>query len=179
MKSLKAIELVLKHEGGLSLHPADKGGPTKYGISLKFLRQHKMDMNGDSEIDEVDVSTLTRDEAIEIYLKEFWCKYKYDAINDEKIAIKVFDLCVNMGPIRIHKILQTAMNELAGRNIVAVDGILGPKTISHLNSITWDAFNDQILSCIIEGAAEFYFSLAEAYPSNKVFLKGWLRRVAD
>ena len=54
-KFLKAVEMVLAHEGGYSCDPQDPGGETKFGISKKSYPN-------------LDIEHLSRDEAIEIGL---------------------------------------------------------------------------------------------------------------
>ncbi len=80
----RAIEVVLEHEGDTSTdHPADRGGLTKFGIAQRW--------NPD-----LDVRTLTRAQAIEIYWERYWQGRGYERL-PEAIAIKVFDLAVNLG----------------------------------------------------------------------------------
>jgi lysozyme family protein len=51
---LKAVEIVLEHEGGYSNARGDAGGETKFGISKR-------------EYPNVDIANLTRDDVIAIY----------------------------------------------------------------------------------------------------------------
>ena len=44
-----AIKKVLKHEGGYVDHKNDPGGATKYGISLRFIRQSNTDLDLDGD----------------------------------------------------------------------------------------------------------------------------------
>jgi hypothetical protein len=80
----KAIEVVLEHEGGeFTDDPRDKGGATKFGIAQRW--------NPD-----VDVKSLTRSQAIVIYWDRYWKGRRYEEL-PEQVAIKVFDLAVNLG----------------------------------------------------------------------------------
>lgn len=54
------IDKVLAHEGGYVNHPADKGGPTKWGVTEATARRY-----GYKGV----MADLTREEAIEIYLQ--------------------------------------------------------------------------------------------------------------
>ena len=63
------IRQVLIHEGGYSDHPNDAGGVTKFGISLRYLRDagHALgDVDRDGDIDADDIRALDRDGAIGI-----------------------------------------------------------------------------------------------------------------
>lgn len=70
------IPIILKHEGGLTDDPYDRGGITNYGISLKFAQSTKdkelLDIDKDGDIDREDIKKLTKERAIEVYKKHFW-----------------------------------------------------------------------------------------------------------
>lgn len=151
---LRAVEETLKHEGGYVNDPADPGGETNFGISKRSYP-------------DLDIAALTRDEAIEIYQRDWWERYGYGRINHEQIAAKVFDFSVNMGPRRAHVILQQAVVMSAGEQISA-DGIIGPLTLSAVNSHP----NQALLFATLKlNAVGFYLSL-----NNSRFLAGWIRR---
>jgi lysozyme family protein len=79
----RAVEVVLAHEGeGCSDDPGDRGGPTRFGISQRW--------NPDIALRE-----LTREQAIKIYRACYWSGRGYGL--PEEIAIKTFDLAVNLG----------------------------------------------------------------------------------
>ncbi len=160
-----AVSIILKHEGGLTNDKNDRGGITNFGISLRFLKNMGFDINHDEVIDDKDVTSLTRDEAIEIYRKNWWERYGYDKITDLKVATKVFDLAVNCGSLQAAKLLQRAVN-------VEDDGILGPITLKATNSMNGDV----VINRMRIEARKFYEGLVERNPKLHVFLKGWLNR---
>ena len=85
---LKAVALVLKHEGGYVNDPNDSGEETNWGICKRF---HP----------DVDVKHLTRDQAIEIYFNDYWQAYpQFQLIKDDTYAAHVFDLGVLIGPAK-------------------------------------------------------------------------------
>ncbi|WP_114945486.1 glycoside hydrolase family 108 protein [Microvirga calopogonii] len=112
----KAVEQVLKHEGGFVQHPRDPGGATKFGITRETLSRAK---KRPASVN--DVRRLSRREAISIYRQLYW-----DAVRAEELPpgldLAVFDLAVNSGPARAVKMLQTALG-------VEADGIIGPVTL--------------------------------------------------
>lgn len=58
------IDDIIRRKGGFIHHPADRGGPTKYGITAKTLGEwHHLGRTATSD----EVSTLTESEAREIY----------------------------------------------------------------------------------------------------------------
>ena len=179
-----AMEDVLKHEGGFTV---DHAGETNYGISLRFLKTLDKDWDGDGWldgdinqdgfIDPKDIKNMTEELAVELYYKQWWLRNDYDRIEDVHIACKVMDLAVNMGSKRCHILLQESTIGLTGRkNQLKVDGIIGPKTISVINTVN----PRELLLCFQCRAHGFYDYLARSNP-NKFgrFLEGWLNRVYD
>lgn len=104
----RALSIVLGFEGGDSDHPDDPGGLTRFGISQIAHPS-------------VDVRTLTREQAGEIYRAEYWTPMACDEMPGA-IALCVFDSAVNQGRMAAGRMLQTACGAL-------VDGTIGPKTL--------------------------------------------------
>lgn len=77
-----AVELVLQHEGGYT--PGlqnDPGGATNFGISKRAYP-------------ELDIEHLTREQAIEIYAKDYW---RFDSVVEQPLANCLLDASVNQG----------------------------------------------------------------------------------
>ena len=121
----KAIKHIIANEGGFSDHPADPGGTTKYGISLRFLKSEGIDINKDYSINQKDIQDLTLNDAQRLYQTYFWNPNKYEFIADQGAATKVFDLAVNMGAKNANKILQRAVNSTELKSKLTVDGVVG------------------------------------------------------
>lgn len=167
----RAVQVVLMHEGRYADDPTDPGGTTKYGISLRLLRQLGYDLDNDLDIDADDVRMLTLEQAKKIYRTKWWDKYRYGEIQDLELAVKIFDLSVNIGPTQAHKLLQRALHA-AGYRHVQVDGILGPQTLTAVN----DAEPRLVLGALRAEAAWYYRSLVTERPELSQFLNGWLNR---
>ena len=158
-KFAKAIELILKHEGGYVNDPDDAGGETNYGISKRSYPH-------------LNIKDLTREEAIEIYQKDWWERYRYNQIDSARLAAKVFDFAVNAGPSASHLHLQLAINKVSGTRL-KVDGILGNKTLDAVNNFpSWETglllreFKLQII--------KYYADLRQ-----EKFLRGWIYRALE
>lgn len=165
----RAIAVLLAHEGDFTDHPSDPGGETNFGISLRFLKGVGLDVDGDGVIGPDDIRKLSRADAVSLYRREWWDRHGYDRLPDD-IAIKVFDLAVNMGARQAHKLLQRACH--ACGSAISEDGVLGPVTIAAARTIAADA----LLPALRSEAAGFYRALVAARPDLNPFLNGWIRR---
>lgn len=125
---------VLDREGKYVNNPNDPGGPTNMGITLKDMRRLNMDLDGDGDVDIDDVSSLTREEAIQYYDNQFWIPSNAEQLPPQLREI-YFDGCILYGFGGSTRILQLAVNDKAGKQLLKVDGALGPHTISELQNI--------------------------------------------
>ena len=154
-----AVEVVLRHEGGYVNDPQDPGGETKYGISKRSYPH-------------LDITNLSREDAIGIYHRDWWVPYRYGEIKHLETAAKILDLAVNMGPAAAHKCLQWALHACGQRHVV-IDGIIGPQTIGAANNVKPRV---ALLTALRAEAAAYYRGLVAQRPELKRFEKGWLNR---
>ncbi len=168
------IEELIDREGGYVDHPADRGGPTCYGITQAVARA-----NGWTGA----MRHLPRSVASAIYRKLYWTKPGYDAVarRADTIAAELFDTGVNMGPKVATAFLQRALNALnrgaSDYADIAVDGRVGPATLAALDGFLKQraAAGEAVLLKAIEALqGERYLRLAETRPANEAFLYGWL-----
>jgi lysozyme family protein len=160
--SLIAIKRVLLHEGGYNDIKEDNGGATNYGISLRFYQQ-----NIKKEATNIDIKNLSRQDAINIYEKYFWLPNYFQLLNSQKLANKLFDMCVNMGSVRAVKILLEALEYVDYRHIF---------TIGLINELN-DSHDTELLIkniCLIQ--KKFYEDIVKNKPNQSIFLNGWLKR---
>lgn len=198
--SAAARELLVT-EGGAKVvnDPVDKGGITKWGISLRFLASEgafdadgdgklDFDLDMDGDIDGNDVKRLTASDAIYIYHRCFWLKMDCDSF-PAPIGEMLFDQGVNGGRAAACKLLQRAINicladglKKFGAKVVPgaliVDGGLGTKTREALDWVLrYPALG---MTAIVTGyraaARERYRDIVALNPSQKRFLEGWLAR---
>jgi lysozyme family protein len=158
---LKAVEKVLKHEGGFVNHPADRGGATNWGITQKTYEKF---MRRPVTVDEI--RRMPKGNAVAIYKEDYWDKVGGDKIKKYAIAFVLFDQAVNRGHNRAIKQAQKILG-------LYQDGIIGPKTIAAIN----DTNETEFLNKYLAESEKAYRSIASANPSQVVFLKGWLNRV--
>lgn len=104
----RAVELILKHEGGYVNDPDDPGGETNFGISKRAYPNE-------------NIKELTRDRAKLLYRRDYWDRVRGDEL-PWPIAVIAFDMAVNAGVGTSIKLLQEALG-------VSVDGVIGPQTL--------------------------------------------------
>lgn len=167
------IKSILQHEGGLSLDKRDPGGATNWGISLRYLRSIGLDLNGDGKVDETDILGMPQIDAVNIYRKYWWDKYRYAAFNELQVVEKVFDMAVNMGAGTAHRLLQIAINRLIDKPI-KVDGLLGGQTFGAANKLNENELRSELRKC----AEHRYIEILSNNPNMEWARKGWLRRAA-
>jgi len=165
------INDILRREGGYVDHPADRGGPTNYGVTHKTLARYL-----GRDVTREDVQRLSRDLAAEIYRRAYYLEPRLDVLPISIRAI-LFDSAVNHGPRRAVRFLQQVLNA-AGFGPLSVDGLAGPKTRRQSKQAD-QAMGAWLLAALAEERRMFYRLIVERNPSQKVFLKGWLRRVAE
>ena len=166
-----AFNYMLKNEGGFVNDTADKGGATKYGVSLALMKQMFkngsiwLDLNGDGVVDDKDVSVLTEEEAKAVYYKEFWRPLTaFSNLFLAQIVTKIFDTAVNIGVKNSIKLVQRVVGTQA-------DGLIGKETIS--KCIT---YKGDFLSEYIEFLVKFYVNIVVTNPTQLKFLNGWINR---
>lgn len=164
----RAFSEALGHEGAFSNHSADRGGPTKYGITLKTYRQYYPTADIDT------IRNLTVEQAKTFYFEHFWSTNNYDKIKVSDLAVKIFVACINMGPYQAHLCLQRALNCVGFK--LSEDGQLGIKTLEAINRTGNPEWNFAILCTYRSELAGFYRVLAAKDATQKEFLNGWLKR---
>ena len=159
-----AVRRTLAHEGGWVNDPADPGGATNWGISLRWYKKAV-----DSSATPDDIKNMPKERAHRLYQEHFWRK-DYDIIHDEDVAAYVFDMAVNQGHDAAHKILQKALASVGPA--VAEDGAIGPVTLGATNKANPEA----LLASLKATRRGWYENLAQRRPTMKKFLNGWIRR---
>lgn len=164
-RATAALPIIFHLEGGFANKPRDPGGATKYGISLRFLREHGIDLNGDGQTTEADIEALTIEKAEDLYYRYFWLPVKAEEMPSFTLSVLLFDAAVNQGPGTAVKILQ----KTAG---VAEDGVVGPQTLA--------AVKRAHTARPFDFYATFLRRRARRYMENEnfdVFGDGWLQRL--
>jgi lysozyme family protein len=148
MNAATAIRLVISIEGGYVNDPGDPGGETKFGISKRAYPG-------------LDIKKLTVSEAYDIYLRDYWAKYRIDDL-PSKLQLPVFDCAVNCGGATAVGLLQLVLG-------IKADGVVGPITKS---SAAKSPIAEILPAYLAERA--LYYSRLDTFT---YYGRGWFRRL--
>lgn len=180
------LPFILKFEGGFVNDPADSGGATNKGVTIATWRSVGYDKDGDGDIDVQDLKLISNQDVRNRVLKpHYWDRWKADQIKSQKVANILVDWVWGSGANGI-KIPQRLLG-------VAVDGIVGAKTLAAVNAADPDVLFDRIyqarerfLHDITKQSIASYEKKIKRKATNaelmkhtkKRFIKGWLNRLA-
>lgn len=181
MRSVQDIaKEIVAREGGYVNDPADPGGATKHGVTIHTMRRLGMDLDRDGQVTAADVRRLTREQAVDIFLREYFAKPGLANL-PLQLQASVFDMQVNAGANAV-KILQRLLTRLG--HPCSDDGVIGPQTAraAHAAAAAVPDLADQY------GIArrDYYYALADARPASRKFARsrsggkgGWITRAEE
>ena len=159
----KVVDSIIKGEGGYVCEPADRGGPTNFGITLATLRTQP----GYEDATASTVKSLSIDVAKTIYHNVYAVPY-IKLSNDV-----IFSFCVNgavqHGITGMNRIIQAALG-------IKVDGILGKESQGRL--LCSEASPTQFLASLVAARCHYYAAIVKRNPDQLKFLAGWVNRIA-
>ncbi len=161
---LQSIAFVLRHEGGLSGVAEDRGGLTKWGIST---RSHPV----------ASSDAFTFEHALEIYRAGYWVKMGLEPVVPWTVAAKTLDFGVVSGPSRGGKCLQKALNSFEVG--ISVDGKVGSKTRAAIEQVLRKVSTAELIDRMVMDQERFFRGIVNRDQTQRVFLRGWLRRAQD
>jgi lysozyme family protein len=168
------IDEAIGREGGYVNHLADRGGPTRWGITEAVARAQGW---------QGEMRHFPRDEARAVYRRLYWLRPGFDQVAAEapELAAELFDTGINMGPPVAAGFLQRTLNALnrgqRDYDDIAVDRVIGPKTLAALRDflkLRAPGGEPVLIKAVDALQGERYLALAEQRPANEAFLYGWL-----
>lgn len=158
----RAVKFTLDQEGGFVSDPRDPGGATAWGISSR-------------RYPDLDVSALTRAEAIEIYRRDYWQHYRCDEL-PPLTALAFFDWLVHSQAQTVVHALQKAVSTRT--HPLRLDGLIGPKTVTAVCAFARsNALDRELALTLTERRLLFLARLVQRAPERRMsFLRGWMRR---
>ena len=153
---------VLNREGWptYAVHPNDRGGPTKGGITLRTLESWRQ-----RRCTRAELQRLTEDEALAILSRRYAEANGIQRVADLGLRTQLIDDAVLSGPFIAVKDLQAALD-------VVVDGIIGPKTLAAIDTAGSHAVG---LRLAVERSMRLCRHVVKN-PDQAVFLVGWMKR---
>jgi lysozyme family protein len=167
-----AFEFMMDHEdatrSGVVTH--DEDGRTRFGICERFHAYMTEEFWNGPATEEMAV-------AARVYEQLYWNRIYGSIVVDQAVASKFFDMSVNMGVTQATLLAQRAANGLlmGSSKAPVIDGIVGDKTISSLNTCPPD--------CLVETLCNlskiFFAEDAAKHPEKQKNLAGWMRRAGS
>ncbi|MFZ3582940.1 holin-associated N-acetylmuramidase [Loktanella sp. DJP18] len=182
MQSVQEIAAdIVRREGGFVDDPADPGGATNHGVTIHTMRRLGLDVTGDGKVDVSDVRRLTQDQATGLFIQHYFDRLGIARLPDP-LQSSVFDMNVNAGNNAV-KILQRLFNAM--RVDVAVDGVIGPKTVA---AAEWAmaAAPGHLVDAYGIARRNYYYALADSRPASRKYARrqdggkgGWITRAEE
>ncbi len=169
------LDEIIRREGGYVNHPADRGGPTNFGITAQTLGEWRKLGRPASA---AEVQALTKDEARALYRQQYITGPGFEAITHPALLHLLVDTAVHSGPKRAEAGQsgpKRAVQWLQAALGVTADGIIGPKTRAAL------AIADQgvLYSKVLGQRLRHLGRLTTHDPKQSAFAAGWMNRMAE
>ncbi len=148
----RALAATLRYEGGYSNHPKDPGGATMKGVTQATFWKYLHDLGKPMR----DVRTITDAELRDIYRSRYWEPVTVG--RQWPLNAVLFDVAVNSG---------------TGTALWMLDQARPKVSPTHPERMRALAVK------VLEVREQFFRDLVKRRPTSVVFLKGWLRRVAE
>lgn len=162
----KAMDLLLKHEGGFTNDERDPGNKLadgRKGSTMLGVTQANWEAFVGHLVTQNDMKALTRADVSKFYKRKYWDAVQADQLKTG-LDYLLFDFAVNAGPGAAIKLLQKTVG-------ATPDGALGPKTLAAMNAMDAKALIDGF-----SAQKEAFYKSLKTFPT---YGKGWLRRVAE
>lgn len=182
MRTVRQIaQEIVAREGGYVNDPDDPGGATNFGVTIHTMRRLGLDLNRDGQITAADVRLLTREQAVDIFVEHYFQRPRIAEL-PQAIQASVFDMYVNAGANAV-RILQRLLRDM--RIEVAVDGVIGPRTVAAAQAAA-QAAPDHLADAYGIARRNYYYGLADARPASRKYARrrdggkgGWITRAEE
>lgn len=171
------IDEILRREGWPKFTnlPADRGGPTKGGITLETWRS----LPGNELATAADLEQITEEQARSVYRQLYIIDPHFDQIDSNELRELVIDAGVNHGTRRAAKWLQAVLR-------LSQDGILGPITLAAVSCadprglfLLIIAKRARLYGRLVSSDKQLRMARDEGYELQAQFAAGWNNRIAE
>ena len=160
----KLVPFILRWEGGFVNDPDDLGGATNKGITMDTFEAYCR-KKGYPKPTVERLKNITDTDWYEVFKTLYWDRWKADEIKSQAVANILVDWVWASG---VHGIKRP--QRILG---VTVDGLVGTKTLSYLNS----ADPKCLFEAIKADRIKFIDEICKARPANEKFRNGWMNRI--
>jgi lysozyme family protein len=168
MTDKQIIDIVLAFEGGFVDHPADRGGPTKFGITAAALGRWR---NLGRDATPAEIQALTVPEARAIYREWYILNPGFNYSKSDKLRLMLVDAGVLHGVSRAVRWLQEELG-------VVVDGVFGPISRQALDALDVSV-QDRLARKILGHRLKAFADIVVKDHDQLVFLRGWIARAVE
>ncbi len=168
----QAFEWLMKVEGGYSDNPNDPGGATKYGVTLKALREFHHNENLSKE----DVFNLTLSQAQDFYFNSYWKPLGLEKCISQDVCTILLDQAVNRGVGAVEAQLRQLL-----------DAKISPSFQNQIEILNFYESERDKVPYLMQGfilnflvlSLKSYSEIVIKHPERIAFLRGWTARVAN
>lgn len=172
----ETFDVALKHiagiEGGYVNHPADPGGHTMKGVTLKTYTWYRK-RKGLAKPTVADLKRITDAEVAEIFRVQYWNQVRGDEL-PAGVDYCAGDFAFNSGGGQAVKELQRVLAAM-GHNPGGIDGKVGNGTMAALTEALHKQGEDRVINAYQDKRLKFMQSLK----NWSTFKNGWTRRVKE
>ena len=164
----QAMHFLLRMEGGYTADPRDLGNKGNKATNFGIIQTTYDSFRLSKQLPRRSVRDITMNEVVEIYRNRYWLPCGCDQM-PAKLALVVMDIAVNMGIGKPFEYLQ----ELIGTK----EKTWNSRLKNDLNYYLSKHSEDDLVKAILERRETSYRRYASK-GNQRVFLQGWLNRVA-
>lgn len=179
---LRAVERTVRIEGGFVDNPADRGGPTNLGVTLRTLdRWYRSELGRPATLE--DLKNLNHEGARQLYCDLYWNDRVLPCQDIaewwEPMGAECFDSAVLHGPKVSAMFLQRGLNiinlnEKAWPDL-ETDGWAGPATLEAMRAVdNLTRGKDRLMLAVNVYQGRYITDIAENDPTQEAFVGGWL-----
>jgi lysozyme family protein len=156
----RAFEIIIGVEGGYGNDPKDRGNWTGGAIGQGKLSGTKFGISA-AAYPEVDIKSLPKQDAMEIYMRDYWDECECDKL-PWPVNLIVFDGAVQHGTKTMIKLLQRAVK-------VTEDGYFGERSERAVNF-----YKPKELAALLCSTRIFHYQKLSGW---QIYGRGWVNRM--
>ena len=154
------MDLMLNLEGKKTDDPRDRGGRTNFGVTQGTYNRWRDSKN----LPRQDVFKITKDEAMQLYKKNFWGIIGGDKL-PQKTAMALMSFALTDGPEDSVRLVQRMLK-------IPVTGYMGPATLARINKLVKKYGDEGFANKVLNRQIIRYKNDEQAH----IYGRGWVNR---